>query len=150
MSVVGKVTRVQIGEGKSSLRVDVNVSPTVEYENLIFRSPATGMWFIPEVGDVVEVTTVGDNRKIAHSPMQSPGFRIPDDAQEGDIIIMPASDVTIRANKNGNIKIETSGDIDMDAENLYFDGDRLATENHIHTHNGDETSPASTDDGDLT
>lgn len=150
MNKVGVITRVQLRPtSRNDVLVDVNVGPNTEHENIPFRTPGNGVWFVPSVGEGVELSEYGRGRWIAHSPIgDNPG--LPASAEEGDIVINKGSGTTIIVSDDGGVTIEAAGDINLDADNLFFDGSRLATENHTHTHSGEETSPASTDDGDLT
>lgn len=129
MTEVGRITRVQLNQDDTDIQVDVSFSPGREKENIKFRSPQSGVWFIPSVGDVVEVTEFGGDEYIAHSPMQTPGFGLPDGVRQGDIIIKLSeqTELTFRANADGTHDVDLNFDGD-----LLVNGERLATESHTH------------------
>lgn len=140
MSELGTITRVQTNERGNPILVDVNLSYTREKEEIIYRSPARGVWFVPQVGDTVEVTKIGAGQYVAHSPIQSPPFPLPDDASAGDVIVKTDANTTLRVDNDGAITIETGGDINFSASNIYIDGKRLATEDHVHDYDDDGTT----------
>lgn len=145
MSELGAITRIQLRpDSRDDILVDVNVGPHTEYEEIPFRTPADDVWFVPSVGEGVEVSEYGRGQYIAHSPV-SPESELPAEAEEGDIVISKDSGTTIIIADDGSITINASGDIDLNADNLFYDGDRLATENH--THDYDDSTINDTDDG---
>jgi hypothetical protein len=122
MSELGTVTRVSVEDDSDVVRVDVSVTPTREHEQIPFRMPATGMWIIPEVGDKVEVTNVGDRDYVAHSPNLSPREPLPDDASGGDIIIRLNADTRLALRKQGdgsyNVAVECDGELSLDGQSV--------------------------------
>lgn len=145
MSEVGKITRVQVNSDTSTVLVDVSFSPGREDEDIPFRSPMAGMWLIPEVGDTVEVSRISKSQSIAHSPMQTPGFGLPDGAGEGDLVIKLNANSYLQFMKNG----DGSYDLEIDADGDIFlgsDGERVATESHTHGYSwGDNGGSGTTD-----
>lgn len=145
MSESGAITRIQLHpDGGDEILVDVNVGPHTEYESIPFRSPGNDVWFIPSVGEGVEVSEYGRGQFIAHSPV-STDTELPSNAEEGDIVINKDSGTTVIVSENGDITINAGGDINLNGNNLFYGGERLATENH--THDYDDSTINDTDDG---
>lgn len=145
MSNFGVITRIQLqSDSRENILVDVNLGPHTEREGIPFRTPGSNVWFIPSVGEGVEVSEYAHEQYIAHSPV-SPESKLPTDAEEGDIVINKDNGTTIVVSDDGDITIDAAGDINLNAENLFYDGDRLATENH--THDYDDSTIEDTSDG---
>lgn len=122
MSELGTVTRVSVEDDSDVVRVDVSVTPTREHEQIPFRMPATGMWIVPEVGDKVEVTNVGERDYIAHSPNLAPREPLPDDASGGDIIIRLNTDTRLSLRKQSDgtydVSVECDGALSLDGQSI--------------------------------
>lgn len=132
MSELGTVTRVQLNPDQREVSVDVNLSYDKERENIPFRTPAPGVWFVPRINDTVEVTETGAGRYIAHSPIQAAPFPFPDNVSQGDIIMKSGPDTTIRMDRAGDVTIEGDGDINLNGDNVYVNGEHVSTESHTH------------------
>jgi len=119
MSDIGSVTRVQIDDDIGDVLVDVNISPTREYEEITFRTLMPGMWVVPSVGDVVEVSEFGDKGHVAHSPVNTPDNLMPSGLTQGDFVMRLDSGTEIRITENaGNydMTINASGNIHIGSE----------------------------------
>lgn len=154
MSEIGKITRVQLNSDDANILVDVSFSPTREQENIPFRSPLSGVWFVPEVGDVVEVTKLKADQYIAHSPIQSPAFSLPQNVNQGDIVIKLNENTVLKFNRQSDgtydIHLECDGDMRIDAANIFVGEDgnteRVATESHAHDYTWTDAGGSGTTD----
>ena len=139
MTDVGRVQNVVVNTDDNKIYVDVSISPNRHWDKLEFRSPATGVWFVPEEGDIVEVDTVGKGRRIAHSPHNTPGVNLPDGLSEGDISFRLNEGTLLhfkQTDSGYDIKLVCDGDMYLDAGNVFV-GDtdnamQVATANHTH------------------
>lgn len=141
MSELGSVTKVDVNTDKNRIFVNVSTGPTTHYDSIAFRSPGSGVWIVPEKGDVVEVEEVG-GRHVAFAPHSPPSFSFPSSLSEGD--------VAIKVNKNSYIHLDKQDDGTVDLR-LDVDGDiyigdstsatKVARQDHTHTDSsGGQTS----------
>lgn len=121
MSTLGKITRTTIDEDEDVVLVDVTVSPNQKYARIPFRTPGSGFWIVPEVGDIVELDEVDDRQVISHSPLFS-GESLPSGLSEGDVSISLADGVELSLRKADdgtyNIEIHTDGELSLKANDI--------------------------------
>jgi len=140
MTDVGRVQNVVVNTDDNKIYVDVSVSPNRHWDKLEFRSPAAGVWFVPEEGDIVEVDTVGKGRRIAHSPHNTPGVTLPEGLSEGDISfrLNESTLLTFKQTDSGyDIELTCDGDMYLDAANVFIGdtGNAIKVARANHTHN---------------
>lgn len=142
MTEVGTITRVQFDtDGPPEVKVDVRISPNIEHENIRYRSPGKGVWVVPEVGDIVEVSEAGSRGRVAHSARHQNTQTLPDNISEGDVVFELNGNTRLHFNKQGdgtyNVSLDCDGALQFTAADIFIGEDgnrkRVATEDHTHT-----------------
>jgi hypothetical protein len=139
MTQVGKITKVIINEDDNEVRVNVSLSPTQHPDKIPYRMPSKDVWFVPEVGDVVEVADVGKYGKVAFAPKSPPTSGLPENLSEGDVAFRLNDETVLHfSESNGqyDISIKCDGDLQLDAANILIgeDGARVPVAPANHTH----------------
>lgn len=132
MPELGRVTKVDVNSEESRIFVDVSTRPNSHYEKISFRSPGSGVWIVPKVGDVVEVEEVGVSKFVAYSPHSAPSFSLPEGLSEGDVAFKINDNSFLHFDKSGgtvDLKIQADGSIIIGDETNTL---RVANENHTH------------------
>jgi len=118
MSTIATVTSVTTSDDGRIL-VTVSETPRRENREVFYRSPGAGIWVVPSVGDIVELTALEDGSRVAHAPRNLPGFTPPSDLSEGDIVVKLNNDTFLQFSQQDdgtyNINLESDGDITVSA-----------------------------------
>ena len=147
MTEVGRITSVFPDRDDNRIYVSVKVSPSENYEEILFTTGSVGLWMVPTEGDIVEVYNVGRERYHARTPTNPTPFPMPD-ASEGDfclrlnenteiffqrqdddtfdLTVKADGDITIAADGNG-MKATKDGHIQFKSDTVDFDtsGDKF-------------------------
>lgn len=152
MKAVGRIQSVNLDTDNNKIRVDVSVSPARFHENIVFRSPGSSVWFVPEAGDVVEVEKLDAGTYIASAP-STPSRRVPDFLSEGDTAFQ-LNDSTIlhfkKTDTGYDIKLECDGDLYLDATDIFIGDEtnatKVATADHTHDYTWTDAGGSGTTD----
>ncbi len=130
MTTLGRITSVTVEEDSKDVYVNVAVTPRSEGRRMRFLTPASGMWIVPQEGDIVEVTET-DREFVARFPHSPPTFDMPS-LDEGDFCFKFDDDTEIRVHRSGesyDIHITASGDVTLDGDSISLGngGDPLMT-----------------------
>jgi hypothetical protein len=134
----GKVTGVDIeSTGEQHVRVDVSMGPGNNLNGIVFSQPIRSAWFVPEVGDIVEVYELHTGQRAARLPQTATNYAIPDGLSEGDVAFKVNANTRVHIKQSGDIEIEAGGDLHARADGDIYIGDesnskRVATEDHTH------------------
>lgn len=152
MRAVGRIQDVNLDSENNRIRVDVSVSPTRFHENIVFRTPGSTAWFVPEEGDVVEVEKLDSGSYVASTP-STPSRRVPDFLTEGDIAFQ-LNDSTVLHFKNTDsgydVRLECDGDMYLDATDIFVGDEnnatKVATADHTHDYTWTDAAGSGTTD----
>lgn len=123
---LGRVTSVFVDSDRNEIRVSVNTGPNREDRELPFKTPAKGMWAVPQEGDIVEVYRV-DREPVARFPHNAPNFPIPSDLSEGDFCLRLNENTELRFSLQGdgtvNVDLSADGEIRVDSGTVLLGDD---------------------------
>lgn len=150
MSEIGRVTAVKPKSDENTVYLDVGMSPNRELSGIEFRQPAGGFWIVPAVGDIVEVVTVGNDEKIAVGKRNNADSAMPSGLAEGDIAIEVGDGTVLRFDsENGDVTLTCSGDLNLDAANIFVgdssNAEAVATGSHTHSESDGGTTSGPSD-----
>lgn len=137
MNSLGRITAVDINHDDQRVYVDVALGPNRQPGGIKYRQPGKDVWIVPEPGDIVEVSTLDDGQKVAFSPDTDPSSTIPSGLSEGDVAIRLDDSTLLHMKKSdGGITLTCSGDLNLDAANIYVgdsaNSEPVATASHTH------------------
>ena len=115
---LGRVTSVVPAPKDRRIYVSVKVSPEEYYEEIPFATGKTGLWMVPEEGDMVEVHEVGFETYVARTTHNPYPYTMPE-MSEGDFCLRLNDDTELRFSKQGDdtfdLLIRTDGDVSVSA-----------------------------------
>lgn len=134
---VGAVVGVTVAEDENSVYVDVSIGPEKTFNDIEYRTEASGIYVVPEFGDIVEVETLGNGRAIAHSSQSRRDESLPAGLSEGDIAIKLNDNTVLHFRKDGDVydvDMECDGKLHLDASSIEVgeNGEAVATASHTH------------------
>lgn len=168
MTQLGLVDAVQVDMDARRVLVDVSTGIRSEYTSIPFEMPASGIWIVPQEGDIVEVADFGQNRRVARSPHTRTEYEMPASLGEGDVAVKLSDSVLFHFSKNADgsfdVTLETDGALTMAADEIDIGGDKtlhmdadtitigsdgnrkkVATEDHTHDVTLSDGTTATTD-----
>ncbi|WP_143421024.1 hypothetical protein [Halorubrum halodurans] len=98
----------------NEVKVSVLTGPRQEARVIPFKTPAKGLWAVPNEGDVVEVYHV-NREPNARYPHNSPEFSIPADLGEGDFCIKlnEGTELRFSTQEDGTVDLSVTADGDV-------------------------------------
>jgi hypothetical protein len=127
---LGRVTSVVPVPKDKRIYVSVKVSPEEYYEEIPFATGKTGLWMVPEEGDMVEVHEVGFETYVARTTHNPYPYTMPE-MSEGDFCLRLNDDTELKFSKQGddtfNLSIKADGEITIDAPTVRLGGDTGTT-----------------------
>lgn len=114
MTEIGLIDTVTIDENRSRIWLQVFLGPGREPIDVPFLTPMSGLWIVPEAGQLVEVYEVGPGTRAARYPHSNPSHSLPSGLSEGDFALTTDSGTSLLVKSNGNIELSASGDVIID------------------------------------
>lgn len=153
---LGRVTSVMFENNR--IHVNVKTSPSFEYREIEFTTPATGMWSVPSEGDIMEVYEVTTETYAARTPHIPAAPEMPD-LQQGDLCfalnedtrlwfsqqedgtvnldLQADGDVSISTSNGGKVSVESDSDVTVNGGSITLGNDggaeSLAVQSHNHS-----------------
>jgi len=118
---IGRVTSVVPAPEEKRIYVSVKLSPDEYIEEIPFATGKTGLWMVPEEGDIVEVYEVGFESYVARTPHNPTPLTMPDLSQ-GDFCLKLNENTELTFSKQAddtfNITLAADGEISADAHTV--------------------------------
>jgi hypothetical protein len=115
---IGRVTSVVPAPEEKRIYVSVKLSPDEYIEEIPFATGKTGLWMVPEEGDIVEVYEVGFESYVARTPHNPTPLTMPDLSQ-GDFCLKLNEDTELTFSKQADdtydLSIKTDGTVNVTA-----------------------------------
>lgn len=130
---LGRVTSVFIDPDDNEVKVSVLTGPQQEARVIPFKTPAKGLWAVPDEGDIVEVYNV-NREPVARYPHNAPEYSIPADLSQGDFCLKLNENTELRFSTqedgtvsaaltaDSDISISTTGTAIVDADTVKLGG----------------------------
>lgn len=116
---IGRITSVLPAPEDNRIYVSVRVSPDEFYEEIPFASGKTGLWMVPEEGDIVEVYEIGFETYVARTP-HNPSVTSMPTLSEGDFSLRLNEDTELTFQKQGdgtyNLSLKADGDVTIETD----------------------------------
>lgn len=137
MTDIGAVVDVSVNYEEKTVYVDVASGPNQTHNGIEYRTGGRGIFVVPEFGDVVEIDTVGNGRRVAHSSHTDKTDSMPQNMSEGDIAINLNDNTVLHFKKNGDVydvDMKCDGELHLDASTITIgeNGKTVATKDHTH------------------
>ncbi|TQQ81845.1 hypothetical protein [Halonotius roseus] len=128
--------------------VSVKVTPEEYYEKIAFATTKSGLWVVPEVGDMVEIYEIGRESYVARTPHNPPQeFDMPP-LSEGDFCLKFNAETELMFSEQSdgsiNLDVRADGNITLSATGETLDvvsaGDvnlTAASDSRVHVDGGD-------------
>jgi phage baseplate assembly protein gpV len=130
---LGFVTTVEVDTEAKRVYVKAKTDPGTESDLVPFTMPASGMWYVPKQGDLVELYEVDDNTRAARVPHVPPTEFLMPTLAEGDFCFKFDDGTEIRVQKDTSdgdtydVVIKGSSQVDVEAPRINITSSKFDT-----------------------